>query len=157
MVKIDAGDAGYLPSVSGEGRLGAVPSADGETELRVWAPSVRSLAVDLAAGRHELERDGEYWAARIPARAGDEYLLVVDDAETFPDPCSRAQPHGVRGPSRVVDGFQIRDWDGLSLDDLVLYELHVGTFTDEGTFDAAIPRLRGLRELGVPAIELMPV
>ncbi len=142
-------------------RLGAVPAADGEVELRVWAPSVRSLDVDLASGRHELERDGEYWQARIPARPGDEYLLVVDGEEAYPDPCSRAQPHGVRGPSQVVDtrAFEWTDGDrqGVALDDLVIYELHVGTFSEDGTFDGVIPRLPGLRDLGVTAIELMPV
>lgn len=142
--------------------LGAVPVADGEVELRVWAPSVRSLEVDLAAGRHELaDAGGGVYEALVPARAGDEYRLVVDREETYPDPCSRAQPHGVRGPSAVVDtgAFTWTDegWQGIALDDLVIYELHAGTFTEEGTFDAAIARLRGLRELGVTAIELMPV
>jgi maltooligosyltrehalose trehalohydrolase len=143
-------------------RFGAVPVGSGEVELRVWAPSVRSLAVDLAGGRHELHQIGDgVYETRFPASAGDEYRLVVDDTETYPDPCSRAQPHGVRGPSAVVDteGFAWSDegWNGVALDDLVVYELHVGTFTEEGTFDAVIPRLRGLRELGVTAIELMPV
>ena len=149
--------------VPGEGRerLGAVPVAAGETDLRVWAPSVRSLAVDLADGLHELERDGEEWYARIPASHGDEYLLVVNGEEPYPDPCSRAQPYGVRGASQVVDtgSFSWTDagWQGVLLDDLVIYELHVGTFSEEGTFDGVVPRLRGLRELGVTAIELMPV
>jgi maltooligosyltrehalose trehalohydrolase len=154
---------GYAHPVPGEGeeQLGAVPISDREVELRVWAPSVRSLAVDLADGRHELERDGEYWATRLPAGPGDDYLLVVDEAETYPDPCSRSQPYGVRGPSQVVDtrAFEWTDggWRGVPLDDLVIYELHVGTFSEEGTFDGVIPRLQGLRELGVTAIELMPV
>ena len=143
-------------------RFGAISSGDGEVELRVWAPSVRSLAVDLARGRHELPDVGDgVYEARIPAAAGDEYLLVVDGEQVYPDPCSRAQPHGVRGPSAVVDtgAFRWTDagWEGVALDDLVVYELHVGTFTDEGTFDAVVPRLRGLYELGVTAIELMPV
>src|SRR5205814_7277782 len=76
-------------------------------------------------------------------------------------PASRSQPYGVRGPSAVVDpaAFAWTDdgWAGVTLHDLVLYELHVGTFSDEGTFDGVIPRLRGLRELGITAIELMPV
>ena len=143
-------------------RFGAVPVGNGEVELHVWAPSVSSLAVDLASGRHALEPVGDgVYAARFAAAAGDEYRLVVDDAETLPDPCSRAQPHGVRGPSAIVDtaAFSWTDesWDGVALDDLVVYELHVGAFTEEGTFDAVIPRLRSLRELGVTAIELMPV
>jgi maltooligosyltrehalose trehalohydrolase len=143
-------------------RFGAVPVAENVVELRVWAPAVESLAVDLATGRHALVLvDDGIWEARIPARAGDEYLLVLDGREVLPDPCSRAQPHGVRGPSQVVDtaAFFWTDagWPGVPLDELVLYELHVGTSTEEGTFDAAIPRLRGLRELGVTAVELMPV
>jgi maltooligosyltrehalose trehalohydrolase len=104
-----------------------------------------------------LERDGEHWRGEF---AGDDYLLVADGA-AWPDPCSRSQPGGVRGPSRVLDTDAFRWTDGgwvpPSLDGLVLYELHVGTFTEEGTFEAAIPRLRGLRELGVTAVELMPV
>ena len=85
-------------------RLGAVPLQEGGVELRVWAPQAGSLAVDLADGRHELEGVGDgVHEARLDATAGDDYLLVVDGAEAYPDPCSRAQPHGVRGPSRIVD------------------------------------------------------
>lgn len=142
--------------------FGAVPVDERDVELRVWAPSVRALAVDVAHGRVALDPVGDgVWEARVAAVAGAEYRLVVDGGETYPDPCSRAQPYGVRGPSAVVDtgAFAWTDegWKGVALDDLVIYELHVGTFTDEGTFDAVIPRLRGLRALGVTAIELMPV
>jgi maltooligosyltrehalose trehalohydrolase len=137
-------------------RLGAVPVADGAVEVCVWAPGAREVSV-RAAEESALERDGEYWVGRF---AGDDYCLLVD-GEAWPDPCSRWQPEGVRGPSRVLDtaAFEWSDdgWSGLSLDDLVIYELHVGTFSEEGTFDGILPRLRGLRELGVTAIELMPV
>jgi maltooligosyltrehalose trehalohydrolase len=114
--------------------------------------------VSVRAGREvALERDGEYWVGRF---AGDDYVLVVDGA-AWPDPCSRWQPEGVNGPSRVLDTSAFEwsdgDWDGVALDDLVIYELHVGTFSDEGTFDGVIQQLAGLRELGVTAIELMPV
>jgi maltooligosyltrehalose trehalohydrolase len=99
-------------------------------------------------------------AARLPAGPGDRYELVLDGTP-WPDPASRHQPEGLRGPSAVVDpgafAWSDEDWPGLALRDLVIYELHVGTFTAEGTFDAAIPRLAALRELGVTAIELMPV
>jgi maltooligosyltrehalose trehalohydrolase len=92
---------------------------------------------------------------------GTEYLLVLDRVETYPDPCSRFQPYGVRGPSAVVDpaAFAWTDdaWNGVALADLVLYELHVGSFSEEGTFEAAIPYLRGLRELGITAVEMMPI
>jgi len=88
-----------------------------------------------------------------------EYLLELDESDVLPDPCSRWQPYGVRGASAVVEPFAWTDsaWGGVSLDDLVIYELHVGTFTEDGTFDAVVPRLAALRELGVTAIELMPV
>jgi maltooligosyltrehalose trehalohydrolase len=105
----------------------------------------------------ELARDGEFWRGTF---SGDEYLVVVDD-RPWPDPCSRWQRDGVHGPSRVLDtgAFEWTDEAraGLTLDELVIYELHVGTFSEEGTFDGVVPRLRGLRELGVTAIELMPV
>ena len=143
-------------------RLGAVPHDDGTVDVRVWAPSADSLEVLTAAGVHTLDRgaDGLYGGC-FPGRAGDHYLLAVDGAETYPEPASRYQPHGVRGPSEVVDlgAFEWTDgaWEGVALDELVLYELHVGTFSDEGTFDGVIPHLRALRELGVTAIELMPI
>ncbi len=142
-------------------RLGAIPAGDGTASVTVWAPAARSLDVHLAEGVHPLRREGEYFVGRVPARPGDDYLLAVDGTETYPDPASRLQPYGVRGPSQIVDtaGFSWTDdgWQGVALDDLVLYELHVGTFSDEGTFDGVIPRLRGLRELGVTSVELMPV
>jgi maltooligosyltrehalose trehalohydrolase len=99
------------------------------------------------------------FAATVPASAGDDYLFVLDGGDALPDPCSRFQPEGIRGPSRVVDtsSFEIAPGPELSLDELVLYELHVGTFTREGTFRAAIAELPRLRELGVTAIELLPV
>ncbi len=136
--------------------LGAVPTAGG-TAVRVWAPNAASVSV---LGQ-ELERgeDG-VWEAELDLPPGTDYRCAVDGAE-WPDPCSRSQPEGVRGPSRVVDtgAFEWHDdgWPGLSLDELVIYELHVGTFSAAGTFDGVTPYLDGLRELGVTAIELMPV
>ncbi|MBA3347927.1 MAG: malto-oligosyltrehalose trehalohydrolase [Actinobacteria bacterium] len=109
---------------------------------------------------HLLEAGGDgIWSGAVPAAAGDDYLYVLDSSDAWPDPCSRWQPEGVRGPSRVLDTarFEIADGPGLRLDELVLYELHVGTFSAAGTFDGAIPHLPALRELGVAAIELMPV
>jgi maltooligosyltrehalose trehalohydrolase len=139
--------------------LGAVPHDDGTVELTVWAPKAKTLAVHAADGAHELDRgDDDFFTGRFPGGHGDAYLLCIDGAETYPDPCSHWQPYGVRGPSAVVDTTRFAGGPlGLGLDDLVLYELHVGTFTDEGTFDAAIPKLAALRELGITAIELMPV
>ena len=126
-------------------------------DIRVWAPRAESLELVVGDDRIPLDRDGEYWTAEL---AGGDYLLAVDGHE-YPDPCSRRQPEGVRGPSRVlnVGEFEWSDagWGGVPLDELVLYELHVGTFSEEGTFDGVVPRLAALRELGVTAIELMPV
>jgi maltooligosyltrehalose trehalohydrolase len=89
---------------------------------------------------------------------GDDYLYVLDGDKALSDPCSRFQPAGISGPSRVVDTrYEIAPGPDLTLDDLVLYELHVGTFSDEGTFDGVVPHLPALEKLGVTAIELMPV
>jgi maltooligosyltrehalose trehalohydrolase len=104
---------------------------------------------------------GGVHSARAAAAHGEDYRFRLDGGEAWPDPCSRFQPEGVRGPSRVVDlrsfGWTDAAWEPPGLDELALYELHVGTFTAEGTLEAAIPRLAGLRELGVTAVELMPV
>jgi maltooligosyltrehalose trehalohydrolase len=141
--------------------LGATPRPDGGVEFRVWAPRPSAVAVRLGRDDHALEPVGYgVWEGALDAAPGDDYRFVLD-GRRHADPMSRHQPEGLRGPSRVVDpeAFEWTDsgWDGVPLRDLVLYELHVGTFTPEGTFEAVIPHLRGLRELGVTAIELMPV
>jgi maltooligosyltrehalose trehalohydrolase len=133
--------------------LGATPRPEGGVELRVWAPRARSV--------DRLEPVGYgVWEGVLDLAPGDDYWVIVD-GRRHPDPMSRHQPKGLRGPSRVVDPSAFRwtdrDWAGLALEDLVVYELHVGTFSEEGTFDGVIPHLRSLRELGVTAIELMPV
>jgi len=135
--------------------LGAVPAA-GEVEFRVWAPNAPRVSV--AGEPLEPEQDG-FAARRVPFRPGDEYRYVLD-ANVAADPCSRWQPEGLRGPSRVLDAGAFA-WSGeavtVPLDELVVYELHVGTFSPEGTFDGVVPRLPELAALGVTAIELMPV
>jgi maltooligosyltrehalose trehalohydrolase len=138
--------------------FGAVP-VEGGVEFRVWAPNAQEVAVHVGGADHVLRPAGEgVFAATVRAVPGEDYLFVFDDAERLADPCSRFQPEGLRGPSRVVDtSFEISAGPALGLGDLVIYELHVGTFTDEGTFDAVAPHLPALRELGVTAIELMPV
>nr|MBA2637733.1 malto-oligosyltrehalose trehalohydrolase [Solirubrobacterales bacterium] len=141
--------------------LGARPVGDGIVEFRVWAPAPDEVGLRLRGEEHGLQDEGlGMRSAQLPAGHGDDYAYLVDGA-ALPDPCTRSQPEGLRGPSRVVDPgtFAWRDagFGGVTLEDVVLYELHVGTFTAEGTFDAAIAHLDGLRELGVTAIELMPV
>jgi maltooligosyltrehalose trehalohydrolase len=144
-----------------EAPLGAFPTPGGATRFRVWAPRAEALALDRGGAQTPLEPAGHgVFEAELPAAPGSDYAYLVDGMR-LPDPCSRWQPEGLRGPSRVLDGgsFAWTDagWEPPALRDVVLYELHVGTFTPAGTFDAAIPYLPGLRELGVTAIELMPV
>ena len=141
--------------------LGAVPLGGGRSRFRVWAP--RADDVRLRLRGEDLPMDGEgqgVLSVEAQAGHGDDYAYVLDDVQ-LPDPCSRWQPDGLRGPSRVVDpgslAWSDEGWHGVPLADLVLYELHVGTFSQEGTFAGALPHLRALRELGVTAIELMPV
>jgi maltooligosyltrehalose trehalohydrolase len=137
--------------------LGATPREEGLVDFRVWAPNAGSVRLRLHGVEHDLAEAGDgVLEAELPARHGDEYVYLLD-GEARPDPCSRWQPEGVRGPSAVVELTPPAAWTGLSLEQLVLCELHVGTFSAEGTFDGVIPRLRELRELGVTAIELMPV
>jgi maltooligosyltrehalose trehalohydrolase len=143
---------------------GATPLADGSTRFEVWAPHAGTLAVRLEAdGRTvPLARlgDGVFGAVVPGVGPGTDYRLVVDE-RALPDPVSRHQPHGVHGPSRVVDPHAFRwsddGWRGVGLADLVIYELHVGTFTEAGTFDAVAADVPRLRDLGVTAIEIMPV
>ena len=133
---------------------------EGGAELGVWAPRVRSLAVRVGGRTVPMEReDRGVWRVRVEgAAAGDDYLLVLDGERERPDPRSRFQPHGVHGPSRLVDlGPPPAPFAVPALKDLVFYELHCGTFTPEGTFDAAIGRLGHLAALGVNAVEVMPV
>jgi maltooligosyltrehalose trehalohydrolase len=155
------------PTAAGTAALGAVPSPDGYTTFRVWAPDARRVRVLVGDATpmpavHDLDAsDDGVWVTRVPAEAGARYAYVLDDDEPRPDPCSSAQPEGVLGWSEVVDhaafSWTDRDWSGVLLPDLVIYELHVGTFTTAGTLIGARPHLPGLRELGVTAVELMPV
>ena len=144
-----------------ERRLGAFPLGDGRAEFRVWAPRADEIALRVGGRDRALDDAGHgVYEAVVEALPGADYAYLVDGVE-LPDPCSRWQPHGLRGPSRLLDpdAFEWTDqeWAPPAVGELVLYELHVGTFTAVGTFDAAIPHLRGLRELGVTAVELMPV
>ena len=131
------------------------------TGLRVWAPEATAVAVEIGDGSHPMEPgDGGWWSAHVHVAPGTDYRYVID-GEASPDPRSPWQPDGVHGPSRTIDhdAFAWSDdgWRGFHLPSAVLYELHVGTFTAEGTFDAAIARLDHLVELGIDAVEVMPV
>ncbi|HEX8068977.1 MAG TPA: malto-oligosyltrehalose trehalohydrolase [Pyrinomonadaceae bacterium] len=146
--------------------FGARPQGDGGTRFRVWAPRARSLAVKLVgadAPPVPLARgaDDVFEAFVETVGAGADYFYLVDGERERPDPVSRWQPRGVHGPSRVVDpdafAWSDQDWRGLPLKDFIVYELHAGTFTPEGTFESIIPKLEYLKQLGVTAVELMPV
>jgi maltooligosyltrehalose trehalohydrolase len=139
--------------------LGAVPR-EGGVEFRVWAPAAERIDVRVRGGDHPLVREADgVHAAVVAAAPGDDYRYVLDGRRVLADPCSRRQPDGLDGPSRVLDTtvLEIAAGPVLPLRELVLYELHVGTFSPEGTFDGAIPHLRQLSGLGISAIELMPV
>jgi maltooligosyltrehalose trehalohydrolase len=154
--------------VIGERRLpcGAEPQKGGGVHVRVWAPASRQVhlvAADDQAGRWPLDRDSDgYHTAYIAElRTGDRYWFILDGGRLRPDPCSRFQPDGPHGPSQVVDPslfpWTDRDWKGVAPDRNTLYELHVGTFTPEGTWRAAMGELPHLAQLGITIIEMMPV
>jgi maltooligosyltrehalose trehalohydrolase len=126
--------------------------------FRVWAPRAGTLALRLRGEDIPLTNPDYlgWYEVEVEAEHGDNYFYVVDGKE-FPDPWSRWQPEGLRGPSRVFDPQPLARWEPPALHELVLYELHVGTFTRDGSFDSAIEKLEWLAELGVNAIELMPV
>lgn len=143
---------------------GAHHSGDGQTSFTVWAPQAQRidlLLLDPAPQTLPLARDPHgYWRATAAAPPGTRYRYRIDGRLERPDPASRCQPEGVHGPSQVIDlrfPWADRAWRGLPLADYVIYEIHVGTFTPEGTFAAIIPQLPRLKDLGVTAIELMPV
>jgi maltooligosyltrehalose trehalohydrolase len=141
-----------------ERRLGAHALSDGRTEFRVWAPRASTLTLSVAGRTLELD-DAGYGIYEVvaPARAGDDYFFLVD-GQQLPDPCSRWQPDGLRGTSRIVtDARRLPPFDPPPMTELVIYELHLGTFSAQGTFDGAIEHLQALAELGVNAIEIMPV
>lgn len=146
-------------------RIGATYLGSGRCRFLVWAPRAQSVEVHLVSPEDRLvpleKMDGGYFGGVLEGvEPGALYRLRLDGTKERPDPASRFQPQGVHGPSHVVgEEFAWTDasWRGLELCDYVLYEVHVGTFTREGTLDAIIPRLDSLREFGVTALELMPV
>ena len=139
---------------------------DGGVRFAVWAPDRHRVEVQIADGEPELvpmsRDDAGVWQADVPGcNAGARYRFRLDGEDAYPDPYSRFQPDGVHGASEVVDpsAFAWSDgaWRGIGRDGLVIYELHVGTYTPQGTFRSLIPELPELKRLGVTAIELMPV
>ena len=145
--------------------FGAETRDDGATRFRLWAPSAQSVELWLADRQQgfTMPRDAAGWAERVTrdAPAGTRYSFRIDGELLVPDPASRYQPLDVHGPSEVVDPYDYAwsdsEWHGIAPERLVFYELHVGTFTHEGTFVAVAERLDHLVALGITAVELMPV
>lgn len=146
--------------------FGAQPQAGGGTRFRLWAPSARrvDLCVESAEGERlvAMQAQADGWHARLlDLEAGTRYRYRIDEDVRVPDPASRFNPDDVAGPSVVVDprDFDWPDdgWRGRPWHEAAIYELHVGTFTPEGTYTAALRKLDHLVDLGVTAIELMPI
>jgi maltooligosyltrehalose trehalohydrolase len=128
--------------------------------FRVWAPFATKVELDLDGARHDMVGDGGWFEVEAPAEPGADYGYSLDGGDVLPDPRSGWQPDGVHGLSRIpvpFEGWTDGGWTAPPLEDWLLYEMHIGTFTNEGTFDAAIDRLPDLVKLGVTTIELMPV
>ncbi|WP_411033651.1 malto-oligosyltrehalose trehalohydrolase [Shinella sp. BYT-45] len=136
---------------------------DGRVRFRLWAPAEK--AVTLLSGGREIAMhradDGWHEVETDLARPAETYAFLLADGSIIPDPASHAQVGGVEGPSVIVDhtGYEWQNlgWRGRAWEEAVVYELHIGTFTSEGTFRAAIGRLPHLRHVGITAIEIMPV
>ncbi len=145
--------------------LGAIPLREGCCSFRVWAPRCQRLEVRLVAPGELLVplqkgKAGYFVGGVAGVGPGARYFYRLDGAKDRPDPASRFQPEGVHGPSQVAAaGFAWEDqcWCGPDLRDYAIYELHVGAYSPEGTLAAIIPHLEELRELGITALELMPV
>lgn len=148
-------------------KVGTEYLGNGTCQFTVWAPTLKEIALQIVSPENRLlpmEKIGEagYWQVTANnIEPGTLYYYKLEGTTDRPDPASRHQPKGVHGPSEVIDQnaftWTDQDWKGVPLPEMIIYELHVGTFTEAGTFEAMIPRLPELRRLGINAIELMPV
>ncbi|MFH1674370.1 MAG: malto-oligosyltrehalose trehalohydrolase [Pseudomonadota bacterium] len=149
-------------------KIGSHYLGNGRCEFVVWVPLLYKVEVKIVSPSERLismQQNGEgYWKAVVnDIVPGTLYYYRLDKKLDRPDPASFFQPEGVHGPSQVIDhtSFHWKDneesWQGIRLNDLIIYELHVGTFTPQGTFEAIVPRLDELARLGINAVELMPV
>lgn len=147
-------------------RVGSLFSGHERCEFTVWAPHRETVSVKIVSPEERIipmmKDERGYWHAIAENISPDTlYFYRLDESVERPDPASHLQPQGVHGPSQVVDHVTFEwndfDWSGISLREMIIYELHVGTFTEEGTFKAIIDRLDDLFDLGVNAIEIMPV
>ena len=137
---------------------------NGVCEFTLWAPALKEVAVQIVSPQKQLipmqQDERGYWHAKENIDPGTLYFYRLNGETDRPDPASHYQPQGVHEASEVIDHsmeWHDAQWTGIPLADMIIYELHVGTFTKESTFEAMIPRLGELKELGVNAIEIMPV
>jgi maltooligosyltrehalose trehalohydrolase len=146
-------------------KIGAIYAAE-NCQFVVWAPLLKDLRLKLVAPEERIipmsKDDLGYWHTTVGGLLpGALYYYSIEDARERPDPASHFQPEGVHGPSGVIDHESFRwdddGWKGVALPEMIMYELHAGAFTPEGTFDSVIARLPEIKELGVNAIEIMPV
>src|ERR1700750_2676627 len=143
--------------------IGAELIGEGRVHFRIWAPKAKTLEVGIAGNfqRLELEPDG-YFSGSVDAKAGTNYQFRLNgEGNLYPDPASRFQPEGPHGPSRIIDPTQFKwtdqPWKGIKMPGQVIYEMHVGTFTPEGTWRAATKELAELKRIGITVIEMMPI
>lgn len=140
--------------------------SNGRCEFNVWAPFLNKVALKILLPEEKvipMEKDNEgYWKAAVKCVSpATKYFYLLGDEKQRADPASHCQPEGVHGASQVIDHsafpWSDRSWQGIPLSEMIISELHVGTFTPEGTFKAIIPRLDELRNIGINALEIMPI
>ena len=142
---------------------GAEFTAAGEVRFRLWAPGQQQVVLRLGTSETPMSRSDDGWFELLATGVapGTEYAFVLADGTAIPDPASRGQKDEVNGASLVIDPtsyeWQNAGWPGRPWEEAVIYELHVGTFTEEGTFRAATEKLAHLKDLGITAVEIMPV
>ena len=147
-------------------KVGANYLGNARCQFTVWAPLLKEVAVKIVSPNEQLlpmqQLEYGFWQVTSEdIEPGSRYVYQLEGTKELPDPASYLQPEGVHKASEVFDhstfNWTDRDWKGIRLEDYIIYELHIGTFTPEGTFEAVIPRLTRLKELGINAIEIMPV
>ena len=147
-------------------KVGSQYLGNGVCEFTLWSPQKEKVAVHIVSPEENLlpmtKQERGYWYLKAEnIKPGTQYYYQLEEASDKPDPASGFQPQGVHEASEVIDhsnfNWRDSDWTGIPLEEMIIYELHVGTFTESGTFQAIIPRLSDLAELGVNAIEIMPI
>ncbi|MFW5872825.1 MAG: malto-oligosyltrehalose trehalohydrolase, partial [bacterium] len=146
-------------------KIGAHVIDEAKTEFVVWAPHAKEISVEIVDPHKSsiplLKKDYGYWSNILDVGAGTRYFYSIDRNKPLPDPASVFQPEGVHGSSEVVDlskfPWEDQGWKNIPLKDYVIYELHTGTFSEKSNFEGIIEKISYLKELGVTAIEIMPV